>query len=100
VKLLLDEHYADDIAAALRAAGHDAVTVSERALKGLNDEPLLALAASEVRALLTNIARASFRSSVSGPSPARTTAVCCSPPTAACRAASGPSASTSSACES
>ena len=57
MKLLLDEHYANDIAAALRAAGHDAVTVSERALKGLDDEPLLALAASEDRALLTAGAR-------------------------------------------
>jgi predicted nuclease of predicted toxin-antitoxin system len=57
VKLLLDEHYTDEIAAALRAAGHDAVTVSERGLKGLDDEPLLALAASEDRALLTNNAR-------------------------------------------
>jgi predicted nuclease of predicted toxin-antitoxin system len=57
VRLLLDEHYANDIAAALRAAGHDAVTVSERGLKGLGDEPLLALAASEERALLTNNAR-------------------------------------------
>jgi predicted nuclease of predicted toxin-antitoxin system len=57
VKLLLDEHYANDIAAALREAGHDAVTVSERGLKGLGDGPLLALAASEDRALLTNNAR-------------------------------------------
>jgi predicted nuclease of predicted toxin-antitoxin system len=57
VKLLLDEHYANDIAAALGAAGHDAVTVSERRLKGLDDEPLLALAASEDRALLTAGAR-------------------------------------------
>jgi predicted nuclease of predicted toxin-antitoxin system len=54
VKLLLDEHYANDIAAALRAAGPDAVTFSERGLKGLDDEPLLALAAAEDRAVLTN----------------------------------------------
>jgi len=57
VKLLLDEHYANDIAAQLRAAGHDAVTVSERGLRGSDDEPLLVLAASEDRALLTNNAR-------------------------------------------
>jgi predicted nuclease of predicted toxin-antitoxin system len=57
VKLLLDEHYADDIAAQLRAAGHDAVTVCERALKGTDDESLLVLAVSEGRALLTNNAR-------------------------------------------
>jgi predicted nuclease of predicted toxin-antitoxin system len=57
VKLLIDEHYANEIAAKLRAAGHDAVTVSERRLTGIDDEPLLALAASEDRALLTNNAR-------------------------------------------
>jgi len=57
VKLLLDEHYANEIAAALRADGHDVVTVSERGLKGIDDEPLLALASSEGRSLLTNNAR-------------------------------------------
>lgn len=57
MKLLLDEHYADSIAAQLGAAGHDAVTVSERGLKGTDDESLLALAAPEGRALLTNNAR-------------------------------------------
>jgi predicted nuclease of predicted toxin-antitoxin system len=57
VKLLLDEHYANEIASRLRAAGHDAVTVSERGVKGIDDEPLLALAASEDRTLLTNNAR-------------------------------------------
>lgn len=57
MKLLLDEHYANDIALQLRAAGHDAATVSERGLKGTDDEPLLALAASDDRALLTNNAR-------------------------------------------
>jgi hypothetical protein len=41
----------------LRAAGHDAVTVSEREIKSINDEPLLELARSENRALLTNNAR-------------------------------------------
>jgi predicted nuclease of predicted toxin-antitoxin system len=57
VKLLLDEHYANEIAAELRASGHDAVTVSERGLKGTDDEPLLTLANSQDRALLTNNAR-------------------------------------------
>jgi hypothetical protein len=57
VKLLLDEHYADAIAVQLRAAGHDAVTVSELGIKGIDDEPLLAFAASEERALLTNNVR-------------------------------------------
>ncbi len=54
---MLDEHYANEIAVQLRAVGHDAATVSERELKGTGDEPLLALAASEDRALLTNNAR-------------------------------------------
>jgi len=57
VKLLLDEHYANEIAVHLRATGHDAVTVSERGLKGTDDEALLVLAATEERALLTNNAR-------------------------------------------
>jgi predicted nuclease of predicted toxin-antitoxin system len=57
VKLLLDEHYANEIAVELRAAGHDAVTVSEQGLKGTDDEALLAVAASDRRTLLTNNAR-------------------------------------------
>src|SRR5688500_1369312 len=57
VTLLLDEHYADEIAAQLRAAGHDATTVSERGMKGIDDEALLHFAASEERALLTKRAR-------------------------------------------
>jgi predicted nuclease of predicted toxin-antitoxin system len=57
VKLLLDEHYANEIAFQLRATGHEAVTVSERRLNGTDDEPLLALASAEDSALLTNNAR-------------------------------------------
>lgn len=57
VKLLLDEHYANEIATQLRAAGHDAVTVSELRITGIDDESLLELASSEDRALLTNNAR-------------------------------------------
>jgi Domain of unknown function (DUF5615) len=57
VKLLLDEHYADQIARQLRAGGHDAESVSERGLKGLDDEPLLELCERESRALLTNNVR-------------------------------------------
>jgi predicted nuclease of predicted toxin-antitoxin system len=57
VKLLIDEHYANEIAVELRAAGQDAVTVSERQLKGIDDERLLEFALTESRALLTNNAR-------------------------------------------
>ena len=57
MKLLIDEHYADEIAAQLRAVGHDAVTVSERQMKSIDDEPLLELACFESRALLMNNAR-------------------------------------------
>jgi predicted nuclease of predicted toxin-antitoxin system len=57
VKLLLDEHYSNEIAAALRAGGHDAVTVSERGLKGIDDASLLTLATAEARSLMTNNAR-------------------------------------------
>lgn len=57
MKLLLDEHYANDIAVQLRAAGHDVVTVSQRGLTGTDDQRLLELAVAEQRALLTNYAR-------------------------------------------
>lgn len=57
MKLLLDEHYAHEIAVQLRAVGHDAVTVFERGLTGSDDEPLLEHASSEDRAMLTNNAR-------------------------------------------
>lgn len=57
MKLLLDEHYAGEIAEQLRASGHDATTVAERGVRGIDDEPLLALAASEQRTLLTNNVR-------------------------------------------
>jgi Domain of unknown function (DUF5615) len=57
VKLLLDEHYANEIAIQLRAAGHDAVTVSDLRIKGIDDESPPELASSEDRVLLTNNAR-------------------------------------------
>jgi hypothetical protein len=57
VRLLLDEHYASAIAQQLRAAGHDAESVSERNLRGIDDEPLLVLCDHESRALLTNNVR-------------------------------------------
>jgi hypothetical protein len=57
VRLLLDEHYADAIAQQLRAAGHDVESVSERRLKGLDDESLLELCSDESRTLVTNNVR-------------------------------------------
>lgn len=57
MKLLLDEHYANEIAARLRIAGHDVDTVSERGMKGLDDETLLASCAAESRVLMTNNVR-------------------------------------------
>lgn len=57
MKLLLDEHYANEIAERLRADRYDAETGSDRALKGLDDEALLTVCAREARALLTNNAR-------------------------------------------
>ena len=57
MRLLLDEHYAQEIAVQLRAVGHDAVTVFERGLAGSEDEPLLEHASSEDRAILTSNAR-------------------------------------------
>jgi hypothetical protein len=57
VRLLLDEDCADAIAQQLRAAGHDAECVTERGLKGIEDEALLELWDRESRALLTNNVR-------------------------------------------
>ena len=54
MRLLLDEHYAKEIAAQLRDRGHDAVSVTEQPdLMGLADEDLFREASSERRALLT-----------------------------------------------
>lgn len=53
-KLLLDEMLSGDIAAQLRAKGHDATAVVEdRALVGTPDEELLAHATSNGRCLVT-----------------------------------------------
>ncbi len=55
MKLLLDEHYAPEIARQLRSRGHDVVAVAERAdLVGLGDEELLGRMAQERRAIMTN----------------------------------------------
>jgi len=54
VKLVLDEMYPPAIAERLRARGHDADAVVERAeLRGLPDTEIFALAQTEQRALVT-----------------------------------------------
>ena len=54
MKLLLDEMYPARLARALRERGEDAEGVDERApLRGLADEELLAVAAGEERALIS-----------------------------------------------
>jgi predicted nuclease of predicted toxin-antitoxin system len=57
LRLLLDEHFSPEIARQLRSRGHDVVAARERALHGLADRELLALATTERRAIVTeNIA--------------------------------------------
>jgi uncharacterized protein with PIN domain len=52
--LLVDEDVWNGLAAALREAGYDTVSVAEAGLKGLSDEDLLAYAISERRAVITH----------------------------------------------
>lgn len=53
-KLLLDEHIWEGLAAALRQKGYDVVHLNHTEHRSIDDEPLLALAAAQSRALLTN----------------------------------------------
>lgn len=53
-KLLLDEHIWEGLAAALVEKGYDVVHLNHTEHRGINDEPLLTLAAAQSRALLTN----------------------------------------------
>jgi len=57
VKLLLDEQYSPEIAAQLRSAGHDVVSVQDLGLTGLADERLLETALEQERVLVTNDVR-------------------------------------------
>lgn len=53
-RLLLDEHIWEGLAVALRQKGYDVVHLNHTEHRGLDDEPLLALATDQTRALLTN----------------------------------------------
>lgn len=54
MRLLLDEHYAKQIAEQLRHLGHEVVSVKERAdILGLSDGELFSLMRAERRAILT-----------------------------------------------
>jgi hypothetical protein len=54
VRLCLDQHYAPQIAAALRGHGHDVISAeAEEELRGLSDEELLAFCVRGRRALVT-----------------------------------------------
>jgi hypothetical protein len=53
IKLLLDEHIWEGLAEALTQRGHDVVHIANTEHSGVDDEPLLAFAAAEGRAVLT-----------------------------------------------
>ncbi|HID52723.1 MAG TPA: hypothetical protein EYP41_11900 [Anaerolineae bacterium] len=54
VKFLLDEHIWEGLAEALRKRGYDVVHINHTEFRGIDDEPLLEMAAAEGRAVLTN----------------------------------------------
>ena len=54
LRLLLDEDVWQGLAAALREAGYDAISVTEAGYKGLSDEEILTEAAAAGRAVLSH----------------------------------------------
>jgi Domain of unknown function (DUF5615) len=56
-KLLLDEHIWYGLTEALTQRGYDVVHVNDTAQRGIDDEPLLAFATAQDRAILTYNAR-------------------------------------------
>jgi predicted nuclease of predicted toxin-antitoxin system len=57
IKLLLDEHVWEGLAEALTQRGYDVVHISNTGQRGMDDEPLLAFATTQGRAVLTYNAR-------------------------------------------
>lgn len=53
VKLLLDEHIWEGLAEALTQRGYDVIHIANTEHSGIDDEPLLAFATAEGRAVLT-----------------------------------------------
>ena len=53
IKLLLDEHIWQGLTAALTQRGYDVVHIGDTEQRGMDDEPLLALATAQGRAVLT-----------------------------------------------
>ena len=54
IRILIDEDVWNGLAAALREAGYDCLSVTEAGHKGLSDEDLLAWAIAEERAIITH----------------------------------------------
>ena len=57
IRILIDKDVWDGLAAAVREAGYDCLSVSEAGHKGLSDEDLLAWATAEQRAIITHNAQ-------------------------------------------
>jgi len=57
IRLFIDEDVWDGLAAALREAGYDAISVAESKRKGFSDEDQLAYAIAERRAIFTHNAQ-------------------------------------------
>ncbi|MDX1523433.1 MAG: DUF5615 family PIN-like protein [Anaerolineae bacterium] len=53
LKLLLDEHIWEGLAETLNQRGYDVIHLNHTTQRGIDDEPLLAYAAAEGRAVLT-----------------------------------------------
>lgn len=53
IKLLLDEHIWEGLTGALTQRGYDVIHIVNTEHRGIDDEPLLVLATSEGRAVLT-----------------------------------------------